>query len=236
MQMGMDTPLSDARSIDAALERLRHDLFGTRCSRSLRGARRRPRRHRLRRARVRGRADAQAPGDLGHLHDLHAGRRPQLARGAAVTDPRGLRQDRLHLRRRAACATSCWTCGKDGHQGKPTTEQFEGAWPSSSVRCCSWRRPSVPRTPTEGAWPSSSVRCCSWRRPSAATIGTLVNQGAPPAPLTPGSATGRPVARAWQGSRLSRSTGTGTKGPSSARRSAHESAKSTTTGAWSEGF
>ena len=29
MQMGMDTPLSDARSIDAALERLRHDLFGT---------------------------------------------------------------------------------------------------------------------------------------------------------------------------------------------------------------
>ena len=27
--MGMDTPLSDARSVDAALERLRHDLFGT---------------------------------------------------------------------------------------------------------------------------------------------------------------------------------------------------------------
>jgi len=29
MVMGMDTPLSDARSIDASLERLRHDLFGT---------------------------------------------------------------------------------------------------------------------------------------------------------------------------------------------------------------
>ena len=29
MVMGMDTPLSDARAIDAALERLRHDLFGT---------------------------------------------------------------------------------------------------------------------------------------------------------------------------------------------------------------
>jgi hypothetical protein len=29
MQMGMDAPLSDARSIDAALERLRHDLFGS---------------------------------------------------------------------------------------------------------------------------------------------------------------------------------------------------------------
>ena len=29
MQMEMDSPLSDARSIDAALERLRQDLFGT---------------------------------------------------------------------------------------------------------------------------------------------------------------------------------------------------------------
>src|ERR1700730_10915911 len=29
MQMGMDAPVSDARSIDAALERLRHDLFGS---------------------------------------------------------------------------------------------------------------------------------------------------------------------------------------------------------------
>jgi hypothetical protein len=29
MVMGMDAPLSDTRSVDAALERLRHDLFGT---------------------------------------------------------------------------------------------------------------------------------------------------------------------------------------------------------------
>ena len=141
MQMEMDShPSSDARSIDAALERLRRDLFG----------------HPGRRARSSRTTDEPDRIDYASLEFEVERMRKRLAiweifmaymRDGARSWPEVQRSLTKRTSTRSCpsatasrCGTCCWTCGRRGKTDR-TTFQIDV---SLTERLCrSWRRPSV---------------------------------------------------------------------------------------------
>ena len=165
MQMEMGTPVSEARSIDAALDRLRRDLFDTPPLETLEGPEA---------------PEVPDPIDYASLEFEVERMRKRLAIWeifmAHACGPASWPEVQQSLTKMTStrsspsataspCGTSSWTCGRS--PGRATrTHSFVGAWPSSVSAAlgdgqapgntgvdrlaeqrhrCSWRRPSVSR-------------------------------------------------------------------------------------------